>query len=97
MLAGEQRLSHLSKSTLSITSSLSALVFGVVMWVSMKYLPEQQSIQAFFVLFPAALILAILGYILGTISRNSRSAMLGFLIGGGILMAIAVALMLPAF
>ena len=44
---------HLNRPLLSITFSLFALFFGIVMIVSTRYLPELQSIRAFFVLFPA--------------------------------------------
>ena len=90
---------HLNRPLLSITFSLFALFFGIVMIVSTRYLPELQSIRAFFVLFPATLILASLGYILGAMpaqSKNSQSSIIGFLIGGGILITIATAMILPA-
>ena len=91
---------HLNKPILSMTSSLIALLCGVVLVVGMWYLPEQRSIQAFFVLVPAILIFAMLGYSLGASStsfQNSRAAICGYLIGGGILLTITISLLLPAF
>ena len=90
----------LNKPVLSITSSLLALLCGSVVMVSGRYWPEELSIQVFFVLFPATLVLAILGYLLGarpTASKYAPLSTVGFLISGGILLTIALTFLRPAF
>lgn len=88
---------HLNKPILSLVFSLAALFFGIAMMVGVPRLPERQSIQTFFILFPATLITAMLGYLLGAMSRTSRLSTFGYLIGGGVLVAIVIILMRPAF
>lgn len=86
---------RLTKPVLSITSSLAALLFGAVLLIIMRYLPEQQSVLAFFVFAPATLIFAWLGYVLGASStafKHSPAAIGGYLIGGCILLAIVLRL-----
>lgn len=87
---------HFNKPLISIVSSLFALCFGIMLLFSMRFLPEQQSAPVFFVLMPAMLLLACLGYIAGATTKNSRTSTAGFLIGGGLILTVVIIFLLPA-
>jgi hypothetical protein len=87
---------HLNKPLISLVASLFALCSGIALALSVRFLPEQESIRVFFVLMPALLLLATLGYILGAVSKRSRAATAGFLMGGGLLFTIMIIFLLPA-
>jgi heme/copper-type cytochrome/quinol oxidase subunit 3 len=90
-------MSRLNPPILSTTLSLLALFSGILAIVSTRYLPERESIQAFFVLVPTTLILASSGYILSVASyRRSRDrrSLIGFFVGGGVCVAFVVVFLL---
>ncbi len=87
-----------TRPLLSATASSLALLCGVGLLVGLAALPEAQSIRTFFVLLPATLLLAGTGYLLAsktpTLAR-SPLALIGYLLGGGVLLATLLLFLWP--
>lgn len=93
-------MSYLNKDWLTASVSIASLVLGIVTFVGTRYLPEAQGLPLFVILGLSTIAFAIVGFLLGGESyRKTRNAqaLIGLLVGGGVLVVILLVLLSPRF
>lgn len=93
-------MSYPNKAWLTTSVSITSLVLGIATFVGTRYLPEAQGLPLFVILGLPTIAFAIVGFLLGVESyRKTRNtqALIGLLVGDGMLMIILLVLLSPRF
>jgi len=93
-------MSYLNKDWLTASVSIASLILGIATFVGTRYLPEAQGLPLFVILGFTTMTVAIVGFLLGVESyRKTRKAhaLIGMLVGGGMLVVILLVLLSPRF